>query len=185
METGSLISRTVTLRLAAAPAFVGAKRRGIWGGLWVTGLEQQEGCRGGRTRKRSRPPAQGGGRRKGKPGLEEVVSAAANEGEEPRGLCPEPRGSRLQALESLAISAQPLPSYSSWPASWAPCASLGRGRQRAHGPCGHTLPRLLRGTPQPTLGQERCRESAAPRSGGPCVPGQPALIVCTPSRPPC
>lgn len=77
-----------------------------------------------------------------------------------------PRESRLLGLVSLAISAQPLLSYSPWPASWTPCASLGRGGQRAHGPCGHTLPRLPRGTPQPTLGQEGCQESAAPRSRG-------------------
>lgn len=128
----------------------------------------------------------GGQRRpkKGKTGLEAVVLAAANEGEEPRGLCPKPYESHLLLLVSLAISAQPLPSYSPRPASRTARANLGYGRQRARGPCGHTLPCLLRGPPRPARGPEGCRESVAPRSGGPRAPGQPTFtIICALSRP--
>lgn len=112
-----------------------------------------------------------GGRRrqrKGKPGLEAVVPAGANEREEPRGLCPKPCESHFLLLESLAFSAQPLPSYSPWPASGTACANPRRGRQRARGPCGHSLPCLRRGTPRPACGQEGCPKSAVPRSGGSC-----------------
>ena len=105
--------------------------------------------------------------RKGKPGLEAVVSAAANEGEEPTGLCPKPCESRLLLLVSLAISAQPLPSYSLRPASRTARANLGCGRQRARGPCGHTLPCLLWGPQGLPAARRAVGSRSHPGPGGP------------------